>query len=156
MNETALLSAASDVLHACSDWESCECVHDGLYCWSEISASCRAGAAEFQGSASSGWKDAQPNEGVLRGKWWEVYEDARLNALEEQINISNQNVLAAFAQYQQARDTVRIARSNYYPTIIATPGVINAQTSPTLAAKNLVNLVRARIPRNSPAGTSGN
>jgi outer membrane protein TolC len=141
MNETALLSAASDVLHACSDWESCECVHDGLYGWSKYRRPAAPVPQSFKEAPPSGWKDAQPNEGLLRGKWWEVYEDARLNALEGQINISNQNVLAAFAHYQQARDTIRIARSNYYPTIIATPGVINAQTSPALTAKNLVNFV---------------
>ncbi|MCU1298300.1 MAG: hypothetical protein JWO91_2578 [Acidobacteriaceae bacterium] len=61
--------------------------------------------------------------------------------LEEQVNISNQNVLASLAQYQQARDTVRIARANYYPNVSTTPSVINAHTSSTLTAKNLVNFV---------------
>jgi NodT family efflux transporter outer membrane factor (OMF) lipoprotein len=95
----------------------------------------------FKEAPPQGWKEAQPNEGVLRGKWWEVYGDSRLNAYEEQVNISNQNVRAALAQYQQARDTVRIARSNYFPTISAAPSVTNAHTSSTLAAKNLVNFV---------------
>ena len=38
------------------------------------------------------WKQAQPSEGVKRGKWWEIYNDAELNALEEQVSISNQNL----------------------------------------------------------------
>src|ERR1700730_10912989 len=58
-----------------------------------------------------GWKQAQPNDGAIRGKWWEIYNDPELNALEEQVNISNQNLLAAEARFRQARDAVRIARA---------------------------------------------
>src|SRR5947209_7341261 len=42
-----------------------------------------------------GWKEGRPNDGAIRGKWWEIYEDPDLNSLEEQVSISNQNVLAA-------------------------------------------------------------
>lgn len=52
---------------------------------------------------TQGWKQAQPNDAVIRGKWWEIYGDPQLNALEEQVSISNQNVLAAEAQFRQAR-----------------------------------------------------
>jgi NodT family efflux transporter outer membrane factor (OMF) lipoprotein len=65
------------------------------------------------------WKPAQPADQALRGKWWEVYQDPQLNALEEKINISNQNLKAAQAQFDQARATVRYNRANYYPTITA-------------------------------------
>ena len=65
------------------------------------------------------WKPAQPADQTLRGKWWEVYQDPQLNALEEKINISNQNLKAAQAQFDQARATVRYNRANYYPTITA-------------------------------------
>ena len=63
------------------------------------------------------WKPAQPADQTLRGKWWEVYQDPQLNALEEKINISNQTLKAAQAQFDQARATVRYNRANYYPTI---------------------------------------
>ena len=49
----------------------------------------------FKEAPPAGWKEAQPNDGALRGKWWEIYSDPRLNALEDQVSISNQNVLAA-------------------------------------------------------------
>ena len=62
-----------------------------------------------------GWKQAQPNEGAKRGKWWEIYNDPELNALEEQVSISNQNLIAAEAQFREAKFAVRIARSNLYP-----------------------------------------
>jgi len=65
------------------------------------------------------WKPAQPADQMLRGKWWEVYQDPQLNALEEKINISNQSLKAAQAQFAQARATVRYNRADYYPTITA-------------------------------------
>jgi len=63
------------------------------------------------------WKPAQPADQALRGKWWEVYQDPELNAIEEKINISNQSLKAAQAQFAQARATVRYNRADYYPTI---------------------------------------
>ena len=83
-------------------------------------------------SAADQWKLAQPNDSAARGKWWEIYNDPRLNALEEQVNISNQNVLAAEAQFREARDAVRIARSNLFPTITTNPSYTNSRTSATL------------------------
>ena len=44
-----------------------------------------------------GWKQAQPSDSLIKGKWWEMYNDPALNALEEQVAISNQNVLQAEA-----------------------------------------------------------
>ena len=49
-----------------------------------------------------GWKVAQPQDAALHGKWWEIFGDPQLNALEEQVNISNQNVAAAFANFMAA------------------------------------------------------
>ena len=57
----------------------------------------------FKEPPPEGWKEAQPNDGAIRGKWWEIYNDPALNALEEQVNLSNQNVLAAEAQYRAAQ-----------------------------------------------------
>ncbi len=64
-----------------------------------------------------GWKTAQPQDSALHGKWWEIFGDTELNALEEQVNISNQNVAAAFANFMAARALVRQARSQYYPNV---------------------------------------
>jgi NodT family efflux transporter outer membrane factor (OMF) lipoprotein len=95
----------------------------------------------FKEAPPPGWTEAQPNEAVSRGKWWEIYGDAGLNQLEDQLNISNQNILAAIAQYRQARDTVRIARSSFFPTVSAAPGVTNSRSSSTLSQQNLVNFI---------------
>jgi len=63
------------------------------------------------------WKTAQPNELSLRGNWWEIFQDPQLNALEQQVTVSNQNLKVAQAQYTQARALVRYNRADYFPTV---------------------------------------
>jgi len=65
------------------------------------------------------WKPAQPNEQNLGGAWWQTFQDQQLNALEDQINVSNQNLKAAEAQYTQSRAMLRYYRADYYPSINA-------------------------------------
>src|SRR6185437_10345703 len=55
-----------------------------------------------------GWKEATPSDALLKGKWWEIYNDPALNALEEQVAINNQNVLVAEANFREARAAVRV------------------------------------------------
>ena len=76
-----------------------------------------------------GWKIAEPKDDVFRGPWWEIYGDSRLNALEEQVSISNQNIAIAEAQFLQAAALVQSARSAFFPTITANPGVTRALRS---------------------------
>ncbi len=63
------------------------------------------------------WKPARPNDQNLGGNWWEMFQDFQLNALEAQVNVSNQNLKAAEAQYTQARALLRYQRADYFPTI---------------------------------------
>lgn len=65
------------------------------------------------------WKAAQPADQTTKGKWWEVFRDPQLDTLEEQINVSNQTLKAAQAQFEQARAIVRISRSDLYPNATA-------------------------------------
>jgi NodT family efflux transporter outer membrane factor (OMF) lipoprotein len=67
------------------------------------------------------WKTAQPDDQHLGGNWWEIFLDPQLNALEQQVIVSNQNLKAAVAQYQQARAVLRYYRADYYPTVSAAP-----------------------------------
>jgi NodT family efflux transporter outer membrane factor (OMF) lipoprotein len=67
------------------------------------------------------WKTAQPSDQKLGGNWWEIFQDPQLNTLEEQINVSNQNLKAAVAQYQESRAALRYVRADYYPTLTAAP-----------------------------------
>ncbi|MGB0108538.1 MAG: efflux transporter outer membrane subunit [Terriglobales bacterium] len=71
-----------------------------------------------------GWKVAQPQDSALHGKWWEIFGDPQLNALEEQVSISNQNVASAFANFMAARALVREARAQYFPTASVGPSII--------------------------------
>lgn len=75
------------------------------------------------------WKTAQPRDQSLGGKWWEIFQDPQLNALEEQVNVSNQNLKTAVAQYQEARAALRYARADYYPTITASPSATREKYS---------------------------
>jgi NodT family efflux transporter outer membrane factor (OMF) lipoprotein len=75
------------------------------------------------------WKTAQPSDRNLGGNWWEIFADPQLNALEGQIEISNQNLKTAVAQFQQARAALRYARADYYPTISANPSAIRERYS---------------------------
>jgi NodT family efflux transporter outer membrane factor (OMF) lipoprotein len=64
-----------------------------------------------------GWKPSEPNDALDRGAWWQIYNDEVLNGLEVQINISNQNVLAAAASVEEARALVRQAQANFWPQV---------------------------------------
>jgi NodT family efflux transporter outer membrane factor (OMF) lipoprotein len=75
-----------------------------------------------------GWKVAQPQDSTLHGKWWEIFQDPELNALEEQVNISNQNIAAAFANFMAARAIVREARAQYFPTVSVGLSVVNQRS----------------------------
>jgi NodT family efflux transporter outer membrane factor (OMF) lipoprotein len=92
--------------------------------------------ADYQNT--EGWKVAQPKDDALRGKWWEIFNDPQLNALEERVNISNQNIAAAAASFFAARALVKEARSQLFPT---------ATTSPAITVQ--------RSPSTSSSGTSG-
>jgi NodT family efflux transporter outer membrane factor (OMF) lipoprotein len=67
------------------------------------------------------WKPAQPNDQNLGGTWWTMFQDPQLDALELQIDVSNQNLKAAEAQYRQSRAVLRQSRADYYPTVTAGP-----------------------------------
>jgi NodT family efflux transporter outer membrane factor (OMF) lipoprotein len=75
------------------------------------------------------WKTAEPSDEKLGGNWWEIFHDPQLNSLEQQINVSNQNLKAAVAQYQQSRAALRYARADYYPTVTASPSATRERYS---------------------------
>jgi NodT family efflux transporter outer membrane factor (OMF) lipoprotein len=78
-------------------------------------------------SKTDGWKVAQPQDAALHGKWWELFNDPELNALEDQVNISNQNIKAATASYFAARALVKQARAQYYPTVTVGPQIATSR-----------------------------
>ncbi|MGH8506770.1 MAG: efflux transporter outer membrane subunit [Stenotrophobium sp.] len=65
------------------------------------------------------WLHAQPQDSAARGPWWQAFKDDRLDQLERQVDISNQTLAQAAAQYRQAQALVRSARAGYLPTLSA-------------------------------------
>lgn len=87
----------------------------------------------------AGWTQAQPGDAVIRGKWWELFEDPELSALEEQVEPANQTIKIAEANFRQARASIQYNRSFLYPTISAGAGIS-----------------RNHISGNNPTGIPGN
>lgn len=85
--------------------------------------------ATQQAPDGSTWKPAQPQDAALRGKWWEVFQEPELDALEERVNISNQNIAQAYSSFMAARAQVRQARSSYFPTLSVGPSYSRNRTS---------------------------
>jgi len=78
---------------------------------------------------AGGWTVANPQDAMLRGKWWEIFKEPELNALEEGLNIDNQNIRQFFENFMEARALIREARAQYYPTVTFTP-IWNRSFSP--------------------------
>jgi NodT family efflux transporter outer membrane factor (OMF) lipoprotein len=85
------------------------------------------------------WTVAKPQDAVLRGKWWEIYGDPDLNALEDQLNIDNQNIRQAFENFMQARALVREARSQFFPIVGVGGSYTRSQTSSNTASKSITS-----------------
>src|SRR6185312_10769024 len=82
----------------------------------------------FKEAQAAGLQTANPSDAFAKGKWWEIYNDAALNALEEQISINNQNVLVAEANYRQGKAAVRVTRAGLFPTASAGPSITQSRT----------------------------
>ena len=68
-----------------------------------------------------GWQPASPSDGMIKGEWWEIYNDPQLNQLEERIPTYNQGLRQAYQTYLAAREQITIARADLYPTLSAGP-----------------------------------
>ena len=96
-----------------------------------------------------GWKVANPQEAMLRGKWWEIFNDPELNALEEQVNINNQNIKQFFENLMVARAEIREARAQFWPTVTANPSFQRSR-----ASANLTNAFNTNTVQGSNGNTS--
>jgi len=80
-------------------------------------------------AAAGDWKVAQPQDAMLHGKWWEIYGDTELNALEDKLNIDNQTIKVYFENFMEARAIVAETRSQLYPTLTAAPSYSRSRAS---------------------------
>jgi NodT family efflux transporter outer membrane factor (OMF) lipoprotein len=84
-----------------------------------------------------GWKIAQPQDHLPRGRWWEIFGDPELDALEEEIAGANQTLQVAEARFREARALVRFNRAALFPMISAGVGagsVSESSNKPFLSA----------------------
>jgi len=88
---------------------------------------------------AGGWKVASPQDAMIRGNWWEVFNEPELNTLEEQLNINNQNIKTYFENFMAARATISEARAQYWPTITANASWNRSKTSGNLRQSSLAN-----------------
>jgi NodT family efflux transporter outer membrane factor (OMF) lipoprotein len=80
-----------------------------------------------QSQETDGWKNAEPMDNALRGQWWEMFHEPELNAFESQVSVSNQTVAVALANFLAARAVVKQSRSQYFPTVTASPSVTRSR-----------------------------
>lgn len=79
--------------------------------------------------ANGAWKTASPSDGMLKGKWWEIYRDPELNSLEERIEKNNPALRQAMETYLAARDQVTVVRSTLFPTLGLSVGATHYNNS---------------------------
>jgi NodT family efflux transporter outer membrane factor (OMF) lipoprotein len=75
------------------------------------------------------WKVATPADAAPRGRWWTMFGDSELDALEVQLTAANQNLKASLARLEEARAQTRFARASWFPTINAVGGVTRGESS---------------------------
>jgi NodT family efflux transporter outer membrane factor (OMF) lipoprotein len=103
---------------------------------------------------TDGWKVASPQDAMIRGNWWEVFGDPELNALEEQLNINNENLKEYFQNYMAARAVIAEARSQYWPTITANPSWNRSKSSGNLNNSTQANVGKQSTLWNAPIDVS--
>ena len=101
---------------------------------------------KYADAPSGVWQPAKPQDATLKGKWWETFNEPELNALEDQLNINNQNIAEFFQNFMAARAQVLEAKSQYYPTLTTAPSYTRQRTPGTL---------RDAVATNSTTSTSG-
>ena len=84
-------------------------------------------AADFKESGT--WKQAAPRDAFNKGKWWEIFKDPKLNELEEQVAVTNENLRAARARFYEARAVVKQNRSGFLPSILGGASVTTTHQS---------------------------
>jgi NodT family efflux transporter outer membrane factor (OMF) lipoprotein len=79
------------------------------------------GFREIEGADQ--WRTATPGDGIMKGKWWEIFGDPQLNALEEKVSIDNYSVKQFEAIFRQSIAIIDTNRSGYYPTVTTSPSI---------------------------------
>jgi NodT family efflux transporter outer membrane factor (OMF) lipoprotein len=103
---------------------------------------------------AEGWKVASPQDAMIRGNWWEVFNEPELNTLEGQLNINNENLKTYFENYMAARAVIAEARAQYWPTISASPSWSRSRNSPNQSVSSTATTGRTFNLWNLPVDVS--
>ena len=102
------------------------------------------------------WKPSEPNDVLSRGPWWQIYHDEVLDGLEAQVDISNQNVKAAAAAFEQAQALVSQARAGFWPTITGSAGAQRGGPgNPVLITDPTTGLTTTTLSKSKTTVTAG-
>jgi NodT family efflux transporter outer membrane factor (OMF) lipoprotein len=86
-----------------------------------------------------GWKLAQPQDQAPRGGWWEVFGDAELDALERQVDVSNQTIQAAEARVREARAATQAARAGLFPAVSGNAAALRSSRTGSTGTSGATN-----------------
>lgn len=116
--------------------------------------------AAYSSSLPGTWQPARPQDAVIKGKWWEIFNEPELNTLEEQLDINNQNIAQYFQNFMASRDQVRQARSAYFPTVTVNPAFAKTGTpfvnsNSTGASTGLTSSTASVATSTAPTTTTG-
>ena len=105
-----------------------------------------AAPAAYSAAPPGTWQPAQPQDAALKGKWWEMFNEPELNALEDQLNIDNQNIAQYFQNFMAARAQVSEARAGYFPTATVNPAYIRTSVGTAAATAATATVGTAAVP----------
>lgn len=86
-----------------------------------------AAPGQYHDIAPGAWQPAQPQDAALKGKWWQMFREPELDALEERLNIDNQNIAQYFQNFMAARAQVREAGAGYFPKVTTDPAITRSR-----------------------------
>ncbi len=102
-----------------------------------------ASAAAYRSVPAGTWRPARPQDTALKGKWWEIFRDPELDALEGELEIGNQNIAQAFQSFMAARAQVSEARASYFPTLTVGPSYTKSHLPSTVSQGAAVGVATA-------------
>ena len=105
-----------------------------------------ASPTAFKEPPPPNWKSATPRDEIPRGKWWTLFGDPQLDALEEQVSVSNQSIAQAEAQFRAARAAAGVARGGLFPTVTGGASATRSRSGSGRGGTTLLS---------SPGGTPG-
>jgi len=91
--------------------------------------------------SAGNWKVAQPLDAMLRGPWWMVFRDRELDALEDRLDINNQNIKQFYQNYMEARALVGESNSQFYPAVTANGSYTRSRTPPGLPLTAILSVL---------------